>query len=616
MPDPNQLPRHTAQHIREASDQDGVTGKRIRLHITPLDSTLLQTYISPSLLLQSANISYHTIETCPERIYGYIELPAMEAEKLKKKLNGTTLKGTKVRVEEAKPKSRKRKIEHEAEEDTERPGKSQKRSSKKSKREEDVLPGVDLPQGRKVKRGWTEARGESGDKERKRSKKENKKDGKKEKREKSKYTKESELLFKAKLPPNKAHEPTSKDNKKKKNKKKDETVVHEFSKTRKHKHRLGDEANIGKNTASHYEEGMGWLGVGGELIEPEPKSRKQKVANSNSAVTPGLNIETGSLKPENKQLDQPRPKSSGSMVSEYLQSPGTQLRGELNQALAGAQSGQADDSMDDDGKEGNSESEPEVSDGSDEELESNEDVDNTEISILEENRTAQGKISDPDHVATAWDEAKSVIERNSPQASPTKSLPDQAPLKEIHPLEALYKRPKPNPESPKKPTPIQTNFKFFDPEEDEENDKVGALPTMPQTPFTRQDLEFRGIRSAAPTPDTAAIGKRFSFPWADDQEDEDEDKGEEEEAEASKRDDDGDVEMQDSADPSKEATKIESAGAKTTMNGEEEPKQQTEFEKWFWEHRGETNRAWKKRRREAMKEKRHRENRRLNRRIV
>jgi hypothetical protein len=38
-------------------------------------------------------------------------------------------------------------------------------------------------------------------------------------------------------------------------------------------------------------------------------------------------------------------------------------------------------------------------------------------------------------------------------------------------------------------------------------------------------------------------------------------------------------------------------------------KDETEFTKWFWENRGDNNRAWKKRRRDAAKEQRQRDNR-------
>jgi len=42
-----------------------------------------------------------------------------------------------------------------------------------------------------------------------------------------------------------------------------------------------------------------------------------------------------------------------------------------------------------------------------------------------------------------------------------------------------------------------------------------------------------------------------------------------------------------------------------------EEKPESEFRKWFWENRGDLNRAWKKRRRDALKTKRHTENRKM-----
>ena len=76
---------------------------RIRLHITPFTAELHDRVIPPSLRPLAGNISYHTVQTFPERSFGFVELPSMEAEKLKKKLNGSTLKGTKIAIEEAKP---------------------------------------------------------------------------------------------------------------------------------------------------------------------------------------------------------------------------------------------------------------------------------------------------------------------------------------------------------------------------------------------------------------------------------------------------------------------------------------------------------------------------------
>jgi hypothetical protein len=153
----------------------------------------------------------------------------------------------------------------------------------------------------------------------------------------------------------------------------------------------------------------------------------------------------------------------------------------------------------------------------------------------------------------------------------------------------------------------------------------------PLTPFTQKDLEWRGLRSAAPTPDTAAIGRRFSFDWRKgshekDEEDEDEDGSDieagkqlsnntkananlpdvaEEDNEASAGEDDSDADAD--ATPSAKGKGKGGAGSKEP----EDEKEESEFGKWFWENRGDNNRAWKKRRRDTMKAKRLRENRKV-----
>jgi hypothetical protein len=148
---------------------------------------------------------------------------------------------------------------------------------------------------------------------------------------------------------------------------------------------------------------------------------------------------------------------------------------------------------------------------------------------------------------------------------------------QIHPLEALYKKPRPIPGTPKKPNlGIEIPFSFFDAEEE----AVGTAEPLPQTPFTQRDLQFRNVRSAAPTPDTAAPNKTvFGDVWG---------QGDDIENEES--------EDQPDATPS----------APLPTEGTQET--ESEFAKWFWQHRGETNRSWKKRRREAGKEKRQNEN--------
>jgi hypothetical protein len=118
-----------------------------RLHITPLNPDLLKTIIPASILPNACHISYHTIQTFPEKSYGYVELPVMDAEKIKKKLNGSILKGTKVKIDKARP--QKEAVLEEAVAEPDRPKKE-----KKKKRKRDELSGVEIGE-RRVKRGWT-----------------------------------------------------------------------------------------------------------------------------------------------------------------------------------------------------------------------------------------------------------------------------------------------------------------------------------------------------------------------------------------------------------------------------------------------------------------------------
>jgi len=149
-------------------------------------------------------------------------------------------------------------------------------------------------------------------------------------------------------------------------------------------------------------------------------------------------------------------------------------------------------------------------------------------------------------------------------------------------LEALYKKLKTDSEAATKPDAPTFSFFGADADADEEMDEVPSQ--MPLTPFTQRDFEYRGIRSAAPTPDTAHANKRFVWP-TENSEDEDEDEG-----------------------PS---SPIRQSGESSKEKGEEKQKgasAESDFQKWFYEHRGDTSRAWKKRRRVVAKEKRHREN--------
>ncbi|KAF2431262.1 hypothetical protein EJ08DRAFT_649065, partial [Tothia fuscella] len=536
-------PLNTEAGEAVAADQPTNPGERIRLHITPFNEALLKTFVPASIQSVATGISYHTLETFPERSFGYIELPKMEAQKLKKKFNGAILKGSKVRVEEARPERKRKAVEEENAE-----GDEPRKHKKKVKKEKGEIVGVQLPEGRSVKRGWTEPTTNPQPKEKKDKKEKPSKKDKTSKREPSKYTTEPENLFRTELPPNVA---SKADEKKKKKKKQGEkaTVVHEFEQTVKHASFLksGKVDGEGK-VASEFVEGKGWVDGEGNVVEEEPEKQREKRERK--------------ARKEEKRAKNAR-KAEKEAQSEAL-------------TVAGAGEEAAEE------REEPSTDTPDVT------------VDQAD------------KLSEP----------------------PAKSDPTPVTQpKPIHPLEALYKRPKPTSlDSPTRPTPIKTSFNFFGTTEgDEEASPKETTPSdikdtittdhLPQTPFTERDLEWRSSRSAAPTPDTAAIGKKFSFSLGaiGEGEESDEEGEDDKDVKSMDGDGDGDVDMEEMSGLGISTTGL--AAQKTDKKPEGE-KVESEFAKWFWENRGDNNRAWKKRRREALKVKRKRENRRLNRRIV
>lgn len=478
----------------------------------------------------------------------------MEAQKLRKKLNGSTLKGAKMSVEEARPvRKRKSDLEGEEGESDKKRVKREKRDSKRE-RQDGVLAGHELENGRRVKRGWT------GDDAR-----EKKKKGEKQKnarRQKAADPSERKLRFKTTVPSNKAPlagegEKKKKDKKDKKAKDKGQTVVEEFTKRR--RSRKDDAVADGVDPGStKYVDGKGWVDAAGNVIEPERRSTRRK------------------KKPSPSPPPEPPPAadatSAGAEVSES--------KGEAN------------------GVRQETGAEP------------------------------QGSVL----AASSSSTDDSESEDEDEQVSPSDTTPPADQPQGVHPLEALFKRPAPAPNAtttqnvasptttttPNKPrpAPIDTSFSFFggggDGDIDMEGDDAdagagtgsGALP--PVTPHTKQDLEWRSLRSAAPTPDTAAIGRKFSFPFAGgdlSKDEEEEDDGEGGEVEAVVREDGA---MDDDETPGKGG-----AGGEGGEWGEE-----SAFRKWFFENRGDLNRGWKKRRREERKVKRQRENRRVGRKVA
>ncbi|KAJ9306461.1 hypothetical protein DTO217A2_4007 [Paecilomyces variotii] len=531
-----------------------------RLHITPLTPELLDSVLAPSVRPSATDVSFHSIQTFPENSYGYVTLPAMEADKLKKKLHGSILKGKKFKVEEARPKKRSR--EEETEEET--VGKQptpEKKKSKKRKSENGVLEGYELPSDRHVKRGWTEPASAKKEKRQKGDKKRQKDDKKPKTQAKSKYTENAECLFRTKTPANRTSvEPPEqkKEKKSKKTKAPNEVTVHEFSKTVTHPSFLRAEA--GSNSVStEFVEGKGWVDSEGNVKEPASekitKSSKKPGQKEGVKATVKSKKESSEVSTETSKKNKKATKAEES--SEESDTDWTSSSGSSDEESSDSES--EDVSADTSGEE--------ASDG--------------------ENEKSNASSEAEDKPASSNKDNSSVADSDEDKGDDSKEKPPTEEKTEVHPLEALFKRPAPKEAEKEKAAEENTQFTFFGGEDLEDEDGDIEMATVePQTPFTKRDLQERGLRSAAPTPDTA-LPNRTTFITHDDDDEEEEE------------DEEGDDEEYYGKSSTKDADRTNDSG----------PKDESDFAKWFWEHRGENNRAWKKRRRDAAKEKRQRENR-------
>ncbi|KAF5670591.1 hypothetical protein FHETE_4498 [Fusarium heterosporum] len=535
----------------------------IRLHISPLDPELLKVVLPASIAPNARNISYHTLEAFPERRYGYVELPTMDADKLKKKLHGATLKGNKIRIEKARPEQRTEptgELDKEDEEKSKKKKKSKesKEESRKRKRDPDVVEGVVLTD-RKVKRGWTEP----ADQRRKKSKqdKEKEKDGKyteKKKRLKSKYTEGDECLLKTKVPPN-AIANLGEDGQPRKHKKRSkarDVIVHEFEKTTKFPSFLKNSADDAEvSTATEFVEGKGWVDENGNVVETVKEKKKP---------------EPGPQKKKAKKAAPPPVEESDDDTS----SSGT------------SSSGSSDE-----------ESEDEMEVDAEVEVEKKEKTTQDTSQTDDESSSGSGSDSGSPELpqqATPFSDVKADDPSRPMSSSSSRSLtikipPPLTPSSKVHPLEALYKRSKPEETITEVPAEKGTEpFSFFgggdnddDIEEEEDQDPANHIiaTPAPMTPFSRQDFEWRNVRSAAPTPDTAHPSRMRNF-WPEDEEDVEED-----------------------ADTAGHG--FDDEGENKEASG---PQSSSDFQAWFWDNRRDLNRSWMKRRKTAAKEKRHREN--------
>ena len=520
-----------------------------RLHISPLDPALLPIILPAPLQHLATNISYHTLQSLPDKPYGYIDLPVLEADRLQKKLQGSILKGVKMKVQKARPE--KTRTAEDSQHEEAKQNERQRSTRAKSAKTDGLLTGVELADGRKVKRGWTEPAAKGEQQSTKRDKRENQAVQKKA----SAHTDAPECLFKTKIPRNAGSlsaENTSEASKSKKRKRgqsERDVLVHEFDKTTKQATFLREDKDMdGEKSTSSFVEGKGWLDQNGNVIEELQEARRTRRkpremvgTMENSASAPDQRTEEAKTRAGRSR--KPGPDGQFESTSDGMAtledrgtiSPTEERLPQLNQSAEGPSDGRS----------------------------SSKGVDSSERS---------------DEVNTDQVRALSIS-----RLSPT---PPMEANSRVHPLEALFKRPQAAAsQTPQKPSlEVKTGFSFFEPDEEPAGNAVVAIP---QTPFTQQDFQERRLRSAAPTPDTAAPGKTsFGHLWS----------------QGSGGGDSGsDEEREDIASTPR-------ASNAHTKNEADEEAEESEFAQWFYEHRGETNRAWKRRRREAAKEKRHKEN--------
>ncbi|KAL4977827.1 hypothetical protein BDW66DRAFT_131880 [Aspergillus desertorum] len=523
-----------------------------RLHITPLNPELLPSVLPAPIRPLASDVSFHDIPTFPENNYGYVTLPTMEADKIKKKLNGSILKGRKFKVEPARPQKR------QADEGNDKNITSTNKPSpamnfKKRKAEENLLNGYELPSDRKVKRGWTESSADKTERRKKEKRSKDKEEKKAKAQLKSKYTEKPECLFRTKVPPNKStlagEKPTKQS--KKKTKTSSESVVHEFAQTMTHPTFLRSDDGGNALTAT-FEEGKGWVDEFGNLKEPASERVRKDQYRPGQIGGHREKPRKVNVKPA---AGTESTKKSSNHITEVEKAESTESDDWTSSSGSSSESDSTDLESDDDAASSSS-------------LES--ETFELDTPPKEQPRAATSVSSEAEEPEPSA-RSGALPEGNSTDATPQQDSTG------VHPLEALFKKPA-DQQKPDTEPPAQFSFFGQGDAESEEEEELSSTNIALLTPFTKRDLQDRGLRSAAPTPDTSQVAKIINW---------------------------NAPEHLDNAGG--EDCSFADSPVPKSVTG---PKEESDFAKWFWENRGDNNRAWKKRRRDAAKEHRQRENRR------
>lgn len=139
--------------------------------------------------------------------------------------------------------------------------------------------------------------------------------------------------------------------------------------------------------------------------------------------------------------------------------------------------------------------------------------------------------------------------------------------------------------------------------QDVEDENINPLEALFKKPTGANTGDFN--KNSNDGNDLNGRAPQFSFFDTQSDEDEDQSKKDDNTSESSDSDSTSASDSSDNDDDGQDTRRVaksDGAKASTIVN-------ESEFAKWFWENRGDNNRAWKRRRREAVKEKRQRENR-------
>ncbi|KAK6524980.1 hypothetical protein TWF281_011870 [Arthrobotrys megalospora] len=461
----------------------------VRLHIAPLTAESAKAIVAVKHL---STASFHAIDTFPEKSYGFVTLPRAEAEALRKKYNGTVFRGVKMSVEEARPAK-----EAVLSPNEDGAGKVKKNSPPKtSKKEDGVLPGFELPEGRQVKRGWT---------------KDITQKGAKGKSKPSAGT--SECLFKTVLPPVIASEITKsesgedKSNKRKKSRArvvKNQVVVKEFKNSTKFPAflKMSSLPTDMAERSAEFVGGVGWVNDAGEVIEGAPTKRRKLSIHEE----PSRESEKGQSSSSNEDDDSQEGSDDSSKEDDAALTKST--------PPAVSSSGSASDTSEsEDDSESNSDDE-----GSGDSKNAVLEKDDSRSDSLDEASSGSSESSSSESPSSEDSESGSESEAGPTEAKEPKSISTaepaaKQPSSNFANLTTIFK-PKLSLD-----TEATSQFKFFGGDLDESDEQEGAGSeaeddqsssnhfgnSVLYTPITPQAERYR---SGAPTPDTA-VAPRF-----------------------------------------------------------------------------------------------------------